>query len=64
MALLAAFSVSGESSLSKFLDEMVFDSEDMVSVQADQGEVEGFDSYLQNYRAGLPILARAIDALP
>jgi hypothetical protein len=43
---------------------MVFDSEDMVSVQADQGEVEGFDSYLQNYRAGLPILARAIDALP
>jgi sugar (pentulose or hexulose) kinase len=64
MALLAAFSVSGDSSLSKFLDEKVFDSEDMVSVQADQGEVEGFDSYLQNYRAGLPILATAIDSLP
>jgi sugar (pentulose or hexulose) kinase len=63
MALLAAFSKSKYSNLSEFLNEKVFNEQLVVEIQAEPSEAQGFQSYLENYRAGLPLIAQAIKSI-
>lgn len=63
MALLAEFSVCGNGmSLEDWLDEVVF--KDMVSVTEapDEKDIEGFESYMKNYRAMLAVEKAAADS--
>ena len=62
MALLAAFMVSNPDGLSlpDYLDKVVFAGERGVEVAPLPEDVEGFNKYMGNYRACLPIEAAAV----
>lgn len=67
MALLAAYACSctesGENaSLADWLDAL-FASEEGVTVQPDPVDVQGFRSFMENYRKGLPVIRSAVTAL-
>lgn len=62
IALLGAFLVNndGKQSLADFLDEYVFAGDAGVEVSPTAEEVEGFNTYIENYKAGLPIEEAAV----
>ncbi|MDG2496671.1 MAG: FGGY-family carbohydrate kinase [Aquiluna sp.] len=63
MALLAAFSTSGETSLKDFLSNRVFHGIEGEPIQASDREIEGFKSYLEDYRAGLAVVSTAAKSI-
>ena len=63
MALLAAFlDVEGQS-LADWLGSEVFAGAEVDTVQPDAADVEGFNQFMERYRAGLAIERAAVDAL-
>lgn len=53
MALLAAYSVTGEGSLADWLDEKVFSGMKKYTVEPDQAGMNGWKKYMEIYKAGL-----------
>ncbi len=62
MALLASYMVNkGEGqSLPDFLDEKIFAGEVGVEIVPTEDEVSGFNDYMENYKAALPVEAAAV----
>ncbi len=64
IALLASYLVNGQSrTLPQFLEEEAFANAQVSTVAATDEEIEGFNTFLKRYKAGLPILRQAIEAL-
>ncbi|HSO70713.1 MAG TPA: FGGY-family carbohydrate kinase [Arachnia sp.] len=63
MALLAAFQRSGEGSLADWLASSVFGGAEIETEQPVPADVEGFDAFMERYRAGLAIERAAVDSL-
>ena len=63
MALLASFLRSGQSDLAAWLAETVFNGADTHTVAPVPADVEGFNQFMDRYRAGLAIERAAIDVL-
>ena len=63
IALLASYEVNNPDNLSlaDWLDKVVFAGNEGVSVSPDPEDVEGFNRYLENYMACLPIEQAAVD---
>jgi sugar (pentulose or hexulose) kinase len=65
MALLAAFAQNkseGES-LEEFLEKNVFSSAPLTTVMAEKSDIDGYETFLEQYKKGLPILRAATDNL-
>ena len=62
IALLAKFLVDNPEKLSleDYLDKKVFAGEKGVEIAPDPEDVEGFNRYIANYKAGFPIEAAAV----
>ena len=65
IALLALYMVSKESdeTLAEYLNHRIFAGEKGEAVDPDPADVEGFDQFIELYRAGLPIEAAAVAAM-
>lgn len=65
IALLALYMVSKEAdeTLAEYLDHRIFAGEKGEAVDPDPADVEGFDEFIELYRAGLPIEAAAVAAM-
>lgn len=65
IALLALYMVSKEAdeTLAEYLDHRIFAGEKGEAVDPDPADVEGFDQFIELYRAGLPIEAAAVAAM-
>ncbi|MBB1515348.1 xylulokinase [Tessaracoccus sp. MC1679] len=63
MALLAAFQRSGEGPLADWLASSVFGGAEIETEQPVPADVEGFDVFMERYRAGLAIERAAVDSL-
>ncbi len=63
IALLAAYLVNNttELSLADYLDTVVFAGNEGTSVSPDPVDVEGFNKYLENYKACLPVEQSAVN---
>lgn len=63
IALLAAYEVNNEkhSSLADWLDEQVFAGNTGEEIAPTTADVEGFNAYIKNYEAGLPIEQAAVN---
>lgn len=62
MALLALYSVKGEGmTLEEFLEEKVFNGAETVTVEPDEKDVQGFNSFLENYVKGLECEKAAVE---
>jgi len=64
IALLASYLVNNEEALplDEYLDKKVFAGDAGVEIMATAEEVAGFNAYLKNYMAGLPVEAAAVEA--
>ncbi len=65
IALLASYLVNKKEneSLEDFLNEKVFAGNEGISMDPDAKDVEGFDVFIERYKAGLPIERAAVDTL-
>lgn len=66
IALLAGYAVNNKENLSlaDYLDKVVFAGNEGTSVDPDPKDVEGFNKYLENYKACLPIEKVAVECKP
>lgn len=64
MALLAALRMADGEALADWLDHRVFVDQSRERVSATEVESEGFNSYMQRYRAALTLQRAAANALP
>ena len=65
IAVLAAYGAQASGAdLARYLDERVFASAQVATVDPDPADVAGFAAYLDRYRAGLAVEAAAVTALP
>lgn len=62
-AVLAAFALSEHDSLASFLNEVVFRDAEGLTVNPDAEDVAGYRKYLEAYRAGIAIEAKATKVL-
>jgi sugar (pentulose or hexulose) kinase len=62
IALLGSYLVNNEKkqSLADFLDESVFVGDAGIEVSPTPEDVAGFNTYIENYKAGLPIEEAAV----
>ena len=62
IALLAAYVVNNPNklSLADYLDQVVFAGNEGVEIKPDPEDVEGFNRYIENYKAALPIEEAAV----
>lgn len=64
IALLALFSVLEEkTSLADYLNNVIFAGEEGTTITADAGEVEGFDKFMETFKATLSVEKAAIAAM-
>ena len=65
IALLAEYMVSKEDgeTLDAYLNNKIFAGEKGETMNPDPADVEGFDKFIELYKAGLPIEAAAVKAL-
>ena len=63
IALLAGYVVNNPKglSLADYLDEVVFAGNEGTSISPDPADVEGFNRYMENYKAGLGIEKAAVE---
>jgi sugar (pentulose or hexulose) kinase len=63
MALLAAYSKNktADESLEQFLENNVFGSVPAKTVMADKSDIDGYETFLEQYKKGLPVLRAAIE---
>ncbi|MDD6146717.1 MAG: FGGY-family carbohydrate kinase [Oscillospiraceae bacterium] len=65
MALLALYTLTGGGeSLEDFLEKKVFATAECSTVSADSRECEGFDRFMQSYKAGLACERAAVQSIP
>ena len=62
-AVLAAFVLSNESNFAKYLNEVVFSGQQVHTVSPSPEDVAGYQKFLVNYKAGLAIEAKAVEAI-
>jgi sugar (pentulose or hexulose) kinase len=61
IALLGSYMANGSAlSLPDFLDKVVFAGNTGTQINPDPAEVAGFEAYLANYKAALPVEAAAV----
>ena len=62
IALLAAYAVNNEKNLSlaDYLDQVVFAGNTGSEVAPDPNDVAGFNKYIENYKAALPVEEAAV----
>ena len=65
MALLAAYLVEKEpgQSLEDYLDSQVFDGQKVVTLEPQKQDMEGFEQFMRQYRAGLAVERQAVESL-
>ena len=63
MALLASFVRAGGGDLAAWLATEVFAGAEVETMTPVQADVEGFDTFMERYRAGLVIERTAVDSL-
>ena len=65
IALLAAYLADGkkDGKLEDYLDNRIFAKLDGTTIDPDPAQVEGFETFISHYKAGLPIEVAAIDAV-
>jgi hypothetical protein len=63
MALLAAFAASNSENLGEFLENEVFSGDQSITETPKSEDVAGFEAYLKEYRAGLGVVAAAVETL-
>ena len=63
IALLAGYVVNNPDklTLADYLDKVVFAGNEGVSIDPDPADVEGFNKYIENYKASLPVEQAAVD---
>jgi sugar (pentulose or hexulose) kinase len=61
IALLAGYMLNSQLSLADYLENVVFGGNTGVSVSPTPEDVAGFEKYIQNYKACLPIEQRAVE---
>lgn len=62
IAVLASYMINkGSLSLADFLDEKVFNSQDMTTLEPDKDEVDSFNAFMENYTKGLAVERSAVD---
>ena len=63
IALLASYLVNNprQLSLADYLDEVVFAGNTGVEIAPDATDVAGFDKYIENYKAALPVEQAAVE---
>ena len=62
-AVLCAFLLSQESNFAKYLNEVVFSGQQVHTVSPSPEDVAGYQKFLVNYKAGLAIEAKAVEAI-
>jgi sugar (pentulose or hexulose) kinase len=65
IALLASYRINQQEgeSLDDFLDAKVFAGDAGVEIQPDPEDVAGFNTFIERYKAGLPIERAAVESL-
>ncbi len=64
MAVLALYMAAAEStSLSAYLNEVIFAGEKGVTVTAEEEEIRGFDRFMETFKATIPVEKAAVDTL-
>jgi sugar (pentulose or hexulose) kinase len=65
MALLATFTgnKAENESLEDFLEKNIFSSAPVETVMADKADIDGYETFLEQYKKGLPILRAAVENL-
>ena len=64
IAVLALFLKNGEGkSLSDYLNDVIFKGAEGVSITASQDEIDGFDRFMETFKATLPIEKAAVETL-
>ena len=64
IAVLALFLMKGEGkTLADFLNEVIFKGAEGVSITASQEEIDGFDRFMETFKATLPIEKAAVETL-
>ncbi len=65
MAVLASYMIHKESgeSLDDYLDNKVFAGQQGSTIAPDKSDVEGFDKFIERYKAGLPVERAAVDSI-
>ena len=65
MALLAAYLVEKEpgQSLEDYLDSRVFAGQKVVTLEPQKQDMEGFEQFMRQYRAGLAVERQAVESL-
>ncbi|MDR0992939.1 MAG: ATPase [Ruminococcus sp.] len=65
MALLAAYAENktADESLEAFLEKNIFGSAPAKTVMADKADTDGYETFLEQYKKGLPVLRAAVENL-
>lgn len=64
MAILAQYMLAGEGrSLSDYLSEVVFADTDLTTIAPNEGDLEGYGRFLDEYQSGLAIQRAAVEAI-
>ena len=64
MAVLALYlAAAKDKSLSEFLNETIFAGEEGTTVTASAEEIEGFNKFMETFKATLPLEQAAVEAL-
>ena len=65
MAVLASYMIHKESgeSLDDYLNNKVFAGQQGSTIAPDKFDVEGFDKFIERYKAGLPVERAAVDSI-
>jgi hypothetical protein len=64
MAVLAIYMINGkDKSLSDYLSDTIFDGQEGLTITASQEEIDGFDRFMEVFKATLPIEQTAVDTM-
>ena len=66
MAVLAAYMTEkqADKTLEQYLNDKVFVGQESIVVKPDSEDVKGYDRFIENYKAAVPVQQAAVEALP
>ena len=66
MAVLAAYMTEkqDDKTLEQYLNDKVFVGQESIVVKPDSEDVKGYDRFIENYKAAVPVQQAAVEALP
>ena len=66
MAVLAAYMTEkqDDKTLKQYLNDKVFVGQESIVVKPDSEDVKGYDRFIENYKAAVPVQQAAVEALP